>query len=312
MIPSMDATTTSRDIRCACLFSPIFGRSRVTMPGARLGNEQSHRETVEMSEQRATPTTFDVFVLALSGFSLVNIFWVLILQNDHLRNVVLIVDPICSFVFLADFFLQLHRAPTKSSYFVKHWGWLDLVGSFPFPLFRIARIIRVFRIYRPLKRTGGRSVIRQANADRAGSALLIAIFLTIVVIQYASMSILWAEGKNADANIHTASDAVWWSYVTITTVGYGDRFPVTNLGRLVGFALLSSGVGLFAVITGFLANSFLSRRGPHESSITPEELDARLRRLEAQGDTRHAASEDSPPPVGIEIASPETSENRSG
>lgn len=262
-----------------------------------------------MSEQRATPTTFDVFVLALSGFSLINIVWILILQNDHLRNVILIVDPICSFVFLADFFIQLHRAPTKSSYFVKHWGWLDLVGSFPFPLFRIARIVRVFRIYRPLKRTGGKGVIRQANADRAGSALLIAIFLTIVVVQYASMSILWAEGKNADGNIHTASDAVWWSYVTITTVGYGDRYPVTNLGRLVGFALLSSGVGLFAVITGFLANAFLSRRGPHESSTTPEDLDNRLRRLEALGNELRAASIDGTSPAWVEPTGPETPES---
>jgi voltage-gated potassium channel len=261
-----------------------------------------------MSEQRATPTTFDVFVLALSGFSLINIIWILILRDDHLRNVVLIVDPICSFVFLADFFLQLHRAPTKSSYFVKHWGWLDLVGSFPFPLFRIARIVRVFRIYRPLKRTGGRGVMRQANADRAGSALLIAIFLTIVVIQYASMSILWAEGKNADGNIHTASDAVWWSYVTITTVGYGDRYPVTNLGRLVGFALLSSGVGLFAVITGFLANSFLSRRGPHGSTITPEDLDTRLRRLETLGDDLRVASIDGTSPGRVEPGGTETTE----
>jgi voltage-gated potassium channel len=254
----------------------------------------------EMSEQRATPTTFDVFVLALSAFSLINIIWILILQNGHVRNVVLIVDPICSVVFLADFFLQLHRAPTKSSYFVKQWGWLDLVGSFPFPLFRIARIVRVFRIYQPLKRTGGKGVIRQANADRAGSALLIAIFLTIIVIQYASMSILWAEGKNAHGNIHTASDAVWWSYVTITTVGYGDRFPVTNLGRLVGVALLSSGVGLFAVITGFLANSFLSRRGPREPTVTPEQLDARLRQLEALGDAIRVASVDGSTPAAVE------------
>jgi voltage-gated potassium channel len=259
-----------------------------------------------MSEQRSTPTTFDVFVLALSAFSLINIFWSLILRDDHLRNVVLIVDPICSIVFLADFFLRLHRAPTKSTYFIRHGGWLDLIGSFPFPLFRIARIFRVFRIYQPLRRTGGRGVLRQANADRAGSALLIAIFLTICVIQYASMAILWAEGKNADGNIHTASDAVWWSYVTITTVGYGDRYPVTNLGRLVGVALLSSGVGLFAVITGFLANSFLSRRGPHESTTSSEDLDDRLRRLEALIDAQTRASIDGSSTARIDPGGTET------
>ena len=108
------------------------------------------------------------------------------------------------------------------------------------------------------------------------------------MIQYASMAILWAEGQNADANIHSASDAIWWSYVTITTVGYGDRFPVTNLGRLVGFALLSTGVGLFAVITGFLANSFVARRRPPETPAVPPDVDERLRRLEALGDAIRA------------------------
>ena len=135
----------------------------------------------------------------------------------------------------------------------------------------------------------------------AGSALLAAIFLTIVVIQYASMAILWAEGDKADANIHTASDAVWWSYVTITTVGYGDRFPVTNLGRLVGFALLSTGVGLFAVITGFLANSFVARRRPPETPSVPPDIDERLRRLEALGDSLRPLSTE-----GTSVAMAET------
>ena len=72
------------------------------------------------------------------------------------------------------------------------------------------------------------------------------------------MTILWAEGGNPNANIHSGSDAVWWAYVTVTTVGYGDRYPVTNEGRLIGIALLTIGVGLFGVLTGFLANTFLA------------------------------------------------------
>jgi voltage-gated potassium channel len=234
-----------------------------------------------MSEVRSKVSSFDLFVLALTVFSLLNIIWLVVLSNDQIRNVVLIVDVFCSLAFLIDFFLRLYRAPTKSSYFFGDRGWLDLIGSLPFPLFRLARIFRMLRIYRPMRREGGKGIWRQAADDRAGSALLAAVFLVIVVIQYASMSILWVEGDNEEANIHTASDAVWWSYVTVTTVGYGDRFPVTNAGRLVGVALLSSGVGLFEVITGYIANSFLSRkrapREPEESSTS----DDRLRELES-------------------------------
>ena len=94
--------------------------------------------------------------------------------------------------------------------------------------------------------------------DRAGSALLGTLFLTIIVLEFGSIFVLAAEARADNANILTASDALWWSYVTVTTVGYGDRFPVTTYGRLVGVAMLTIGVGLFGVLTGFLANAFLA------------------------------------------------------
>jgi voltage-gated potassium channel len=96
------------------------------------------------------------------------------------------------------------------------------------------------------------------------------------------MAILWAESDKTDANIHTASDAIWWSYVTITTVGYGDRYPVTEWGRLVGVLLLSTGVGLFAVITGFIANVFLAPRRAQANAAAAQQdaLNNRLRQLD--------------------------------
>mgnify|MGYP003948636165 FL=1 len=71
---------------------------------------------------------------------------------------------------------------------------------------------------------------------------------------------LQAENASPDANILTANDALWWSYVTIATVGYGDRYPVTDYGRLVGIAVMTVGVALFSVITSYLADWF---RRPH-------------------------------------------------
>ena len=68
---------------------------------------------------------------------------------------------------------------------------------------------------------------------------------------------LTAESKSADANIKNASDVLWYIYVTVTTVGYGDRFPVTNSGRIIGVLILTVGVGLFGTLTAFLANAFV-------------------------------------------------------
>jgi voltage-gated potassium channel len=233
-------------------------------------------------DQMQKPSNFDLFILALSVFSLVNIVWLFVPLPEPIFRVVLIVESVCTVAFLSDFFLRLRRAPARSTYFLRQKGWLDLIGSFPFPILRLARVFRMLLIYRRLRRDGGQAVLRRMVADRAGSALLAAVFLTILVLQYASMAILWAESNHTSANIVTASDAVWWSFVTVTTVGYGDRYPISEWGRLVGVLLLSTGVGLFAVITGFLANAFLA---PRRASAKDEDarlaaLDNRLRQLD--------------------------------
>lgn len=103
------------------------------------------------------------------------------------------------------------------------------------------------------------------------------------------MAVLSAESSAPDANITTASDAVWWAYVTITTVGYGDQYPVTNAGRVVGILVMTAGVGLFGTLSGFLANLFLSPGKPKEPEVAtadsndPKAKIAELKRLiEAQ------------------------------
>lgn len=219
------------------------------------------------SERASVPTGFDVFVLLLTILSLINILLTAVLARQDIVNVVLIVDGILCLIFLGDFLLRLRRAPSKRGYFIGDLGWLDLLGSLPVPGLRLARIPRVIRVGRAVRRSGLHRLGRSAAADRAGNSLLAAILLTIVVLQYGSMAILRAEDEAEGTNIHTASDA---SYVTITSVGYGDRYPVTNPGRNIGVAMLTIGVGLFGVLTAFISNLFLNpRRARHQASADP-------------------------------------------
>ena len=103
-----------------------------------------------------------------------------------------------------------------------------------------------------------KTLIDKILHDRAGSALYVVLVLCVVVIQYGAIFELVTNRTSPDANITTASDAVWYVIVTITTVGYGDKYPVTNPGRIVGVLIMVVGVGLFGVLTGFLANAFLA------------------------------------------------------
>jgi hypothetical protein len=120
------------------------------------------------------------------------------------------------------------------------------------------RIFRLIRVLRLLHDFGIRNIARSLIKDRAGSALLILLLMGILVLEFGSLQILYIEKNVTDANIKTASDALWYVMVTISTVGYGDRFPVSNAGRFFGALIIVIGVGIFGTFTGYSANLFLS------------------------------------------------------
>ena len=209
---------------------------------------------------------YELFILALSVLSLVNlVFLVLPWPLDgQQRDVILIVDGILTIVFLSDFAWRLTSAESKRAYFFQDRGWLDLIGSLP--LLRVFRIFRVLRVGRLVREYGHGTLARWLLRERAQSALYVVCFLVILVLEVSSVLMLPLEARSPAANITTAGDALWWGIVTVTTVGYGDQYPVTTGGRVVGVFVLILGVGLFGTFTGFLANSFLSK--PKEESST--------------------------------------------
>lgn len=81
----------------------------------------------------------------------------------------------------------------------------------------------------------------------------------------AALAVLDAERKSADANIADFGDALWWSLTTMTTVGYGDRFPVTTTGRLVGAGLMIAGIALLGVVTATIASWLVQRVADEEA-----------------------------------------------
>ena len=91
------------------------------------------------------------------------------------------------------------------------------------------------------------------------------------------MAVLKAENASPNANITSASDAIWWAYVTITTVGYGDQYPTTNWGRIIGVLVMSAGVGLFGTLAGFLSGKLLNPPAKKKAPATPVSDDPKAR-----------------------------------
>jgi len=160
-------------------------------------------------------------------------------------------------VFFVDFAVSLALAPDRRKY-LWTWGWLDLLSSIPTIDIarwgRLARVLRVFRVLRGLRAT--KLIATLVLRRRAENTFLAATLVALLLVVFCSIAVLHFETA-PDSNITSADDALWWAFATITTVGYGDRYPVTGEGRVVAMVLMAAGVGLFGTFSGFLAAWFL-------------------------------------------------------
>ena len=203
---------------------------------------------------------FNIIILILSFYIILSLFvttfFVLSKEIVILLNYV---DNFICIIFLVDFGIRFKNANNKLV-FMK-WGWIDLVASIPFlDIFRagrLLRLIRLLRIFRALKST--KSIFEHINRNKKQSALTSVALLSFVVVIFSSIAILEFENE-VNSNIKTAEDAIWWSYVTITTVGYGDKFPITTEGRIIGAILMTTGVGIFGTFTALVSSWFIQNK----------------------------------------------------
>ncbi len=209
----------------------------------------------------------DLLVLVLSVYVLVTLLvdTFFTVSQEVSRILAFLDNAICVF-FLIEFGVRFYKAESKLQ-FMK-WGWVDLLSSIPNVDFlragRTLRLIRLLRILRAFRST--KHLVNHVFRNRAQGAFTTVIVLAVILIIFSSISILQLETA-PDSNIKTAEDALWWSYVTITTVGYGDRYPVTTGGRIIGALLMTGGVGLFGTFTGFVSSWFLGGRKKEEELV---------------------------------------------
>ena len=212
-------------------------------------------------------TGYEIFIGLLSMLSIANLVLVYAFVHDPaLQQILGVMNALFSVIFLIDFIYRIRTAPSAGAYFFKHFGWADLLASLPFPQAKILRVFRLVRVARLMRDVGPRNLWKAIVRDRAGSALLLLLLMGILVLQFGSLMVLRVEQYANGANITSASDALWYTIVTISTVGYGDQFPVTDAGRLIGAGIIVIGVGIFGTFTGYLANLFLTPKKSKEES----------------------------------------------
>lgn len=196
-----------------------------------------------------TVTKLIVALLSLFSIALLSLKF-FIEPDSELNRLIHYYDFGLCLVFLYDFFVQLYKRKKRWNYFFTY-GWLDLLSSIPVIYeFRYIRIFRVFRVLRIIKSLN--ILYKFIKTNKRASLYGLIVFSSTIILILSSTLVLYLEQDVG--NIKTAEDALWWSYITITTVGYGDLYPVTNEGRLAASVLILNGIAIFGALVSYMTS----------------------------------------------------------
>lgn len=201
-------------------------------------------------------TWLNLAITAMSLYVVLAIMFDMIFELDQrISELILLTDNIICVFFFFEFIYRLSTSTDRWAYM--KWGWLDLLSSIPMvESFRYARLLRIIRFIRIVRAfMGANSFIQHYFRNRAQGTLYSVAIIALLVVMLGSICVLQVE-NDPNSNIKTAGDALWWAYVTIMTVGYGDKFPVTTEGRIIGAIIMSVGVVLVSTMAGFVASWF--------------------------------------------------------
>ena len=214
-----------------------------------------------MSE-KARFNGWDFVILIFSIFSLA----ILPIQMFYKRSedVLLIIDSadivLCSF-FFADFLKQLFQAKGARLAYMKY-GWIDLLSSIPsIPVLQIGRIFRILRLLKVMRQVSKLSDLTEGLfRNPTAGAFAVTSVLAVSTVFMSAFLVLEAEYNVPEAKIRTAGDALWWAVTTVTTVGYGDVYPITAAGRYVGVVTMLVGIAVAGSLTAAMASLLIRKR----------------------------------------------------
>ncbi|NOH99110.1 potassium channel family protein [Vibrio sp. 99-70-13A1] len=209
-----------------------------------------------LNTTKDTTKPMSLLSLILSFIALFVISSLLFAPIDHeTRQILIGLDFIICSIFILQLTIDLFRANDKVQFLKVHW--IDFIASLPLiePL-RFARIFQILRVILILR--SGNRVFRNLLNNKKETTLASILLLLVILLTIGAGSILLLEQKDPGANITTGQDALWWAFVTISTVGYGDHYPVTSSGKLIASIVIICGVGVFGMISGLITSLITS------------------------------------------------------
>ena len=241
-------------------------------------NLQRLKKTVEENDSKSGQA-FDLFNQALIVVSLVT-FSIETLPDlsDVTRWWLRLAEIVTVAIFTIEYLVRFFVADRKRDFVFSFYGIIDLLSIIPFYVsagidLRSIRALRLLRLFRAFK------LVRYSKAiQRFHRALIIAreelilyVFVTLMLLYFAAVGIYYFENDAQPEKFRSVFDSLWWSVATLTTVGYGDVYPVTVGGRIFTFIVLLIGLGVVAVPAGVVSSALATARDMQ--SKTDDQID---------------------------------------
>ena len=219
-------------------------------------------------------TDVPLLVLAILWLPVLILPWVITLSHDMAETFTAI-DYLVWAVFAVDYLIRFYLAPDRKHFFTHNL--IDLLVVIV-PFFRPLRALRIVRILQLARVVAiGAEGLRRARNILTHRGLHYVLLAVLIIMLVCSWLVLVFERHAHGSNIHNFPDALWWSIVTVTTVGYGDTYPVTGAGRGIAVVLMFVGIGLIGVLTASVASFFVKQDSDEER----DELMERVRNIES-------------------------------
>ena len=211
---------------------------------------------------------FDYFIQFLILLSLIS-FSIETLPNitESTKNILNVLELICVVLFSIEYVLRIYVSKNPLKYIFSFYGIIDFIAILPFYLkgpidLRALRAFRIFRIFRALKLIRYNKALHRFHiaAKIVKEEIILFLIVTAIFIFLASAGIYYFENEAQPEVFTSIFHSAWWSIVTLTTVGYGDVYPITVGGKLFTFLILIIGVGIVTIPAGLVATALSKAR----------------------------------------------------
>lgn len=263
---------------------------------ARTNRKKRIFDIIQIGSREDLPSrTFDIFIVIVILLNILTLILETFTELEGYMTLFKVVEAVTIMIFCVEYVLRIWTAeylyPKLSKkkavlrFLISYDGIVDLLTILPFfflsgfAVFRLLRVVRIFHLFRINAHDDSFSVITRVLMDKKNQ-IFSSVFIILVLMLASSLCMYSVEQTAQPEAFENALSGLWWTVATIFTVGYGDIYPITFLGRFLAVVITFLGVGAVAIPTGIISAGFVEQYTKAQKESEREGLEGRRRSTE--------------------------------